>query len=83
MTPRLPPHLCHQLKVLFDAGYSNLAASRRMNLARSTVQRMRSNYELFGQPYGSSGHRLGRSRTLLPFKEEVSHRDAVAVVEVH
>ena len=75
MPARLPDDVVHRIKVRLDCGESVAQIHKAIKVSRRTIQRMRLNFDLFGQPYTPPSVVLGRPRALLTYQEQVICND--------
>ena len=66
MPAKLPDDVVYRIQVRLKCGESSTAIQRATQVSIRTIQRMRLNLDLFGQPYTPPSVVLGRPRALLP-----------------
>jgi len=66
MPARLPDDVIYCIQLRLECGESPAAIHKATKVSISTIQRMRLNLDLFGQPYTPSIVVLGRPKALLP-----------------
>jgi len=66
MPARLPDDVVYRVQLRIKCGESLTAIHEATKVSMSTIQRMRLNLDLFGQPYTPSTIVLGRPKALLP-----------------
>jgi hypothetical protein len=71
MVAKLPDDVIHRIKVRLDCGESVAQIHDAVKVSRRSIERMRVNFDLFGQPYTPPSVVLGRPRSLLPAQELV------------
>jgi hypothetical protein len=71
MPAKLPEDVVYRIQVHLEAGESVAEIHKATKASISSIQRIRLNLDLFGQPYTPSTVVLGRPRALLPAQELV------------
>ena len=71
MIAKLPDDVLHRIGVRLECGESIAQIHDATKVPKSTLYRLRLNFELFGQPYSPPTVVLGRPRALLPAQELV------------
>jgi hypothetical protein len=71
MPARLPDDVVYRVQLRIECGESSTVIHEATKVSMSTIQRMRLNLDLFGQPYTPSTVVLGRPKALLPAQELV------------
>ena len=71
MVAKLPDDVIHRIKVRLDCGESIAQIRDATKVGKTTLYRLRLNFDLFGQPYTPQTVTLGRPRALLPAQELV------------
>jgi hypothetical protein len=66
MPARLPDDVVFRVQLRIECGESSTVIYKATKVLMSTIQRMRLNLDLFGQPYTPSTVVLGRPKALLP-----------------
>lgn len=69
---RLPETVTLELKAHLAAGLSDREIARRTRLARSTIRKIRINYNIYNQPYAPRTVKQGRPRVVDLVHEDVS-----------
>jgi hypothetical protein len=71
MPARLPDDVIYRVQLCIECGESSTAIHEATKVSMSTIQRMRLNLDLFGEPYTPSTVVLRRPKALLPAQELV------------
>ena len=71
MPARLPDDVIYRIQLHLECGESPATIHKATKVSIRTVERMRLNIDLFGQPYTPQSVVLGRPRALLPVQEQV------------
>jgi len=71
MPARLPDDVIHRIQIHLESGESPAEIYKATKVSKRTIERIRLNLDLFGQPYTPSTIVLGRPRALLPAQELV------------
>ena len=73
MGRKLPEDVIHRIKVRLDCGESIVQIRDAVKVSRTTLYRLRLNFDLFDQPYTPQTIVLGRPKLLLAAQEQVIH----------
>jgi len=71
MPARLPDDVIYRIQLRLECGENPAEIYKATKVSISTIQRVRLNLDLFGQPYTPSTVVLGRPKALLPAQELV------------
>ena len=71
MGRRLPDEVIHRIRICIEAGEAVPAIAEAVKVGKKTIYKMRSNLNIWGEPYAPSTIVLGRPRALLPYQEMV------------
>ena len=72
MPRRLPDDILHRIVIRLATAEPVASIAKAVGVARETVYRIERNIELWGVAYPPPTVKLGRSRLLLPYQEDVS-----------